>query len=282
MTLDRTVAVLGAGNIGSALIGGLLAAKTISREKLLVTDVSERQVAELSKKHAIRITQGGNRQAAAKADVIVLAVKPHLIAEVLSDIRGALRTDQVLMSVAAGVTIEFLERHLAKPKGRSQRKTSQPIVRAMPNIAMTVHASATALCASPAATEEHRQIAEQIFRSVGTVAWVTEDKMHAVTALSGSGPAYVYLILEGLIAGGVNMGLPHDVARALAQQTLLGAAKLAQQSGEHPAALRDRVTTPGGTTIAGLAELEHYAVRAALMEAVEAATERSEELSRKL
>jgi len=258
-----------------------LEAKTIARQKLLATDVSERQVADLSEKHAIHITKGGNRQAVAKADVIVLAVKPHLIGEVLSDIRGALRTDQVLISVAAGVPIDFLEQHLAKPKGRSRPKR-QPIVRAMPNIAMTVHASATALCANAAASDQHRQIAEQIFRSVGTVTWVTEDKMHAVTALSGSGPAYVYLIVEGLTAGGVNMGLPRDVACALALQTLLGAAKLAQNSGEHPAALRDRVTTPGGTTIAGLAELEHYGVRSALMEAVEAATERSEELSRKL
>jgi pyrroline-5-carboxylate reductase len=285
MTLDRTVAVLGAGNIGSALISGLLEAKALKPERLLAADISERQLATLSKKHKIRVLQGGNREAAEHAGVIVLAVKPYLVGEVLAEIREVLRPDQILISVAAGVPIEFLEKHLAKAKAKATAKstqTSQPILRAMPNIAMTVHASATALCANRAATQEHRQIAEQIFQSVGTVAWVTEDKMHAVTGLSGSGPAYVCLILEGLTAGGVNMGLPHDTARALAQQTLLGAAKLAQQTGEHPAALRDRVTTPGGTTIAGLAELERYGVRSALMEAVEAATERSEQLSRKL
>jgi pyrroline-5-carboxylate reductase len=283
MTLDRTVAVLGAGNIGSALISGLLKAKALKPEQLLAADVSETQRAALAKKHNIRVLPS-NHEAAAQADVIVLAVKPYLVAEVLDEIHEALHPGQLLMSVAAGVSIEFLEARLAKQKSKSKAKakSTQPIIRAMPNLAMTVHASATALCANQAATQQHRQVAAQIFQSVGTVAWVTEDKMHAVTALSGSGPAYVYLILEGLIAGGVNMGLPHDVARSLAQQTLLGAAKLAQQTEDHPALLRDRVTTPGGTTIAGLAELERHGVRAALIEAVQAATERSEQLSRKL
>ncbi len=284
MTLDSPVAVLGAGNIGSALISGLLEAKAIKPQNLFAADVSEKQLAPLARKHKIQGFPADNREAVKNAKVIVLAVKPYLVGDVLDDIQPALRPDQLLMSVAAGVSIEFIETRLAKQKAKSKptAKTRQPIIRAMPNIAMTVHASATALCANPAATEEHRQTAEKIFQSVGTVAWVTEEKMHAVTGLSGSGPAYVYLMLEGLTAGGVNMGLPPDVARALAQQTLLGAAKLAQQTGEHPAALKDRVTTPGGTTIAGLAELERYAVRSALMEAVEAATERSEQLSRKL
>jgi pyrroline-5-carboxylate reductase len=284
MTLDSTVAILGAGNIGSALISGLLEAKAIQPKNLIAADVSEKQLAPLAKKHKIKTLPAGNREAAKQAGVIILAVKPYLVGGVLDEIEEALHPGQILMSVAAGVSIEFLETRLAKRKAKSKptAKTRQPIIRAMPNIAMTVHASATALCANAAASDQHRQVAEKIFQSVGTVAWVPEDKMHAVTGLSGSGPAYVYLILEGLTAGGVNMGLPPDVARALAQQTLLGAAKLAQQTGEHPAALRDRVTTPGGTTIAGLAELERYGVRSALMEAVEAATERSEELSRKL
>ncbi len=282
MTLDRSVAVLGAGNIGSALIGGLLAAKALKPEQLVAADVSQKQLDALAKKHKIQVLPAGNREAASQAGVIVLAVKPYLVGAVLDEIRTVVRPDQIVMSVAAGVPIEFLESHLRKGKAKAGAESTQPIIRAMPNLAMTVHASATALCANPAATQEHRRIAEQIFQSVGIVAWVTEDKMHAVTGLSGSGPAYVCLILEGLTAGGVNMGLPVDVARALAEQTLLGAAKLIQQSGEHPAALKDRVTTPGGTTIAGLAELERYGVRSALMDAVEAATERSEELSHKL
>jgi pyrroline-5-carboxylate reductase len=283
MTLDCTVAVLGAGNIGSALISGLLEAKALKPNQLLAADVSETQLAALAKKHNIRVLQD-NREAAGQAGVIVLAVKPHQMGEVLGEIKHVLRPNQLLISVAAGVSIEFIEAHLVtrKTRSKSPAKAGQPIIRAMPNIAMTVHASATALSANQAATQQHRQIAGQIFQSVGTVAWVTEDKLHAVTGLSGSGPAYVYLILEGLIAGGVNMGLPHEVARALAGQTLLGAAKLAQQTGEHPAVLRDRVTTPGGTTIAGLAELERHGVRAALIEAVEAATERSSQLSRNL
>lgn len=284
MSLDQTVAVLGAGNIGSALISGLLEAKALRPEQLVAADVADSQLEQLSKKHKILVMPRGNREAARQADVVVLAVKPYLVGEVLDEIREVLRPDQVLISVAAGVPVAFLESRLAKTEdsGTSGPASKQPIIRAMPNVAMTVHASATALCANEAASEEHRGIAGKIFQPVGTVVWVSEDKMHAVTGLSGSGPAYVYLILEGLTAGGVNMGLPPHVARALAEQTLFGAAKLARESGEHPAALRDRVTTPGGTTIAGLAELERYGVRSALMEAVEAATERSEELSRKL
>jgi pyrroline-5-carboxylate reductase len=203
-----------------------------------------------------------------------LAVKPYLVGEVIAGIRDTLSAGQVLSSVAAAISIDFIERALGHPEPR-------PIIRAMPNIAMTAHASATALCANSAATKQHCETLEAIFRSVGIVTWITEDKMHAVTGLSGSGPAFVFTILDGLMSGGLKMGLPMDVARALAQQTLLGAAKLASESGEHPAALRDRVTTPGGTTIAGLAELERYAIRSALMEAVEAATERSIELSQK-
>ena len=272
MTPNPTVAVLGTGNIGAALISGLLEAKALLPENLIASDVSEQQLNSLAGKHNIRAAKD-NREAAETADVIVLAVKPYLIGDVLQGIREILRPEQILISVAAGVPIEFIEHSLI---------TTMPIIRAMPNIAMTVHASATALCGNAEANAEHRAIAEHIFKAVGTVAWVNEDKMHAVTGLSGSGPAYVYLILEGLTAGGLNMGLPLDVARALAQQTLLGAAKLAQQTGEHPAQLKDKVTTPGGTTIAGLAELERHNVRAALMQAVQAATERSQELSRKL
>jgi pyrroline-5-carboxylate reductase len=290
MTIDRAIAVLGAGNIGSALISGVLAAGAFDPENVLAADISETQLAALADKHKIRVFPAGNREAARQADVVVLAVKPYLAGQVLDEIRAVLRPGQMLISVAAGVSIDFLEGRLGRAKARTSARArakargnaGQPVVRAMPNLAMTVHCSATALCANAAASNEHREIAEQIFRSVGTAAWVTEDKMHAVTGLSGSGPAYVYLILEGLTAGGINMGLPPDVARALAEQTLLGAAKLAQQTGEHPAALKDRVTTPGGTTIAGLAELERYGVRSALMEAVEAATERSRQLSSKL
>jgi pyrroline-5-carboxylate reductase len=273
MKLDCSVAVLGAGNIGAALIGGLLHAQALPAGKICAADVAEGRLDALRKEHSIRTTTN-NREAVTGADVVVLAVKPYLVGEVISGIRDALTADQVLSSVAAAISIDFIERALGRPEPR-------PIIRAMPNIAMTAHASATALCANSAATKQHRETLEEIFRSVGIVTWITEDKMHAVTGLSGSGPAFVFTILDGLMSGGLKMGLPMDVARALAQQTLLGAAKLASESGEHPAALRDRVTTPGGTTIAGLAELERYAIRSALMEAVEAATERSIELSQK-
>jgi pyrroline-5-carboxylate reductase len=176
----------------------------------------------------------------------------------------------VIISFAAAVPISLIENALGKP---------MPVFRAMPNIAMTVRESATALCSNSQVNADQRKLAEDIFRTVGTVCWVEESKMHAVTGLSGSGPAYVCFLIEGLIAGGLDAGLPHAVARELAQQTLLGAAKLCRDSGEHPAALRDKVTTPGGTTIAGLRAMEDGGVRAALMAAVEAATRRSMELS---
>lgn len=272
MSLDRTIAIIGTGNLGSALISGLLGAGS-PPESLVAADVSQARLADLAGRHeGVRKTQD-NREAVRDADIVILAVKPHLVAHVLLEIGDLLRPDQLLISFAAAVAIRSIEARLDGP---------QPIVRAMPNIAMTVHAAAIGLCGNAHATSAHRTIAQQIFSTVGETAFVEESQMHAVTGLSGSGPAYVFTIIDALAAGGVRMGLPPATATKLAAQTVFGAAKMVLEGGRHPAVLRDQVTTPGGTTIAGLHEMEMGAIRGTLMSTVEAATERSIELSQML
>ena len=270
MSSPLAITIIGAGNLGKSLIGGLLDAGLTGRENLRATVAPDEDPSEVAERFGVRCTAGGNLEAVRGADVIIIAVKPPYVGPVAAEIRGGLSDAQMIISFAAAVPIALIENALGKP---------MPVFRAMPNIAMTVRESATALCANTQVNAGQRKLAEEIFRTVGTVCWVDESKMHAVTGLSGSGPAYVCLLIEGLIAGGLDAGLPHAVARELAQQTLLGAAKLCRDSGEHPAALRDKVTTPGGTTIAGLRAMESGGVRAALMAAVDAATKRSMELS---
>lgn len=267
----RRIAIIGAGNLGGALAAGLLRAKIVEAGDLCLADASAARLSQLSDELDGPRTIADNREAVRSADIVILAVKPYLVAPVLEEV-GDLLADgaRLLISLAAAVPIGRIESSLSGPC---------PIVRAMPNIAMTVQASATGVCANSRVSDEDLESALSIFRSVGVAEKVDEGQMHAVTALSGSGPAYVFTLLEGMAAGGVKMGLPAPIAYRLAAQTLLGGAKLALESGKHPGELRDQVTTPGGTTIAGLHELESAGVRAALMSAVEGAAERSLELA---
>lgn len=262
------IAVIGAGNLGGALIGGLLEAG-LPANRLRAADASATRRRELKKVYGIDAT-ASNSDACQGADAIVLAVKPHIVAAATQQIAAVITKKQLLISLAAAVPIGAIEENLTG---------KQPVIRAMPNLAMTVGCSATALCANSAATKAQRDLALEIFDSVGLALFVNEAQMHAVTALSGSGPAYVALVAEALAAGGVKMGLPAPVATALANQTLLGAAQLLMETGVHPGVLRDQVSTPGGTTIFGLHELEQSGVRGGITSAVEAAAERSIELS---
>lgn len=267
--LDKArITVIGAGNLGSALLSGLAEAG-VSADGLCAADASAEQRKRIESDLKLR-TSASNRKAIDGADVVVLAVKPHLVGPVVAEIAADLKPKQLLISLAAAVEIAALESHLSRP---------QPIVRAMPNIAMTVHAAATAFCKNDAAQASHLDLAREIFEAVGETVLVGENQMHAVTALSGSGPAYVFLVAEALTAGGVKCGLAPEAALKLAAQTLLGAAEMILESGLHPAALKDQVTTPGGTTIFGLGELEQHGVRGGLMAAVDAANERSLELA---
>jgi len=261
---------VGGGAMAEALVGGLLASG-VSTDRIRVADPDPARQKALAEAQGVAVT-GDNAEAVAGADVALVAVKPNVLVDAL----GALcdgPTDvgaTLWISIAAGIPLATIERALG-PGAR--------VVRAMPNTPALVHAGATAIHANGACRAADRAVARTLFEAVGTC-WEApnEGLLDAVTGLSGSGPAYVFVFLEALGDAGVRMGLPRDAAYQLAFQTVLGAAKLALESGRHPASLKDQVTSPGGTTIAGLERLEAGGFRAALHDAVEAATRRSREL----
>jgi pyrroline-5-carboxylate reductase len=262
----KKIAVLGAGNMGAALIGGILKAGVSSREHLVATTRSQEHAAEIAARFSIPVTAGGNRAAVEFADVVILAVKPTTLPGVLEEVRGALRADQILLSLAASMPIALIEKLAGRP---------MPVFRAMPNIPVVVEEGATGVSCNSLATLADRAVVEGIFRAVGVMCFVDEDNMDAVTALSGSGPAYIYMVIEALIAGGLKMGLSREISTRLAEQTVLGAAKQVRETGLHPAVLRDQVITPGGVTISAIHELERHGLRAMLISAVETATNHS-------
>ncbi len=266
----KKIVVIGAGNIGGALIGGMLSGEVADREHLIATDPSEARAVEIKEKWGIEVITTGNRGAVRAAEVVILAVKPTTLPFVLEDVKDILREDQILISVAAAFPITLIEKIINR---------KMPVFRAMPNIPVVVHEGATGLAVNSVATEEQVKFVESIFRSVGVVCTVEEDLMHAVTAMSGSGPAYIYMVIEALIAGGLKMGLSHQVSTRLAEQTVLGSAKLVRETMLHPAILKDRVTTPGGVTISAIHELEKHGLRAMLISAIETATKKSRQLT---
>jgi pyrroline-5-carboxylate reductase len=265
------IGFIGAGAMARALAGGLVGAGVPS-ERVRGADPSQEQRG-LFEQAVGASASDDNASVVAESDVVVLAVKPGIVGSVLDDLAGESDLDRPLwISIAAGVTLEAIGERLP---GRAR------IVRAMPNTPALVAAGATAYCPNAASSEEDRAVAQALFESVGT-AWhaPAEAMLDAVTGLSGSGPAYVFLILEALGDAGVRVGLPREAAHQLACQTVLGATRLAIETGRHPAELKDQVTSPGGTTIAGLEQLEASGVRSAIYKAVAAATARSRELSR--
>ncbi|HEV8550022.1 MAG TPA: pyrroline-5-carboxylate reductase [Polyangiaceae bacterium] len=266
--MDTCIGFVGGGNMAAALVRGLLASGRVAPAAVRVSDPSEARRSALARDHGIQ-TEESNAAVARFATVVVLAVKPGFVAAALGSIAGALAPGTLVISIAAGVPLAALEGLL--PAGTH-------VVRAMPNTAATALAGATAFAAGSHATREDLEQARELFESVGTAVVVDEALLDAVTGLAGSGPAYVMLVIEALADGGVKMGLPREAALALAAQTVYGSAKLLLETKEHPARLKDMVTSPGGTTIAGLHALESGGLRAALMDAVERATLRSREL----
>lgn len=267
--LNKKIVLIGGGNMGKSLLRGILRAGLTPLENLAVVDVHEGKLAEIQQSY--RVPVGKDPVPFVRnADVVILAVKPLTLNDVLDRIHDAVVAPQLFISIIAGVESAYIRERLAK---------GNPVVRVMPNIAATVDAAASAIAGSPPVTEEHFLVAEAIFAAVGEVVRVEEEHLDAVTGLSGSGPAYIYMVIEALCDGGVKMGLPRDVAMALATQTVFGAAKLVKETGAHPATLKDQVTTPGGTTIAAIHELESRGLRAMLISAVGTATERSRELN---
>jgi pyrroline-5-carboxylate reductase len=265
--IDKRIAFLGGGNMAEALIRGLL--RGTSRPDLIVaTGKRKERLEALSTSYGIR-TLTDNVAAARDAEVVVLSVKPQALDKLLMQIAPAIDPKKLVISVAAGVPIATIERRL----GAGAR-----IVRSMPNTPALVGEGATAIAAGEHATPEDVQLATDLFRAVGTCTQVEEALLDAVTGLSGSGPAYVFLIIEALSDAGVKVGLPRYTALALAAQTVLGSAKLLLETKAHPGHLKDQVTSPGGTAIAGLHTLEAGGLRTTLINAVEAATRRSKEL----
>lgn len=262
--------MIGGGVMGEALISRLLAQGIYASAEVIVSDPLLARRSYLNEEYGVQVTD--NNQAVVAADVLMLAIKPQMFNAVVAGL-GSPGFDQrsrlnLVISILAGTTIAQLE--VAFP--------DTPVVRAMPNTPATVGAGMTAIAAGQHVTPEHLTQAETIFQAVGAVVTVPESMMDAVTGLSGSGPGFVALVVEALMDGGVAAGLPRAIASQLALQTVKGTVELLQQSHLHPGELKDRVTSPGGTTIAGIAELERAGLRSALIEAVRAAYRRSQEL----
>ena len=268
MRIGKTIAFLGAGNMAGALIKGLLHAKACEPSEIFAVDVRADRLAQLEEAHGVR-TGRDLAEATAWADVVVLATKPQVFDRVLPIVGAAMKPEKLVVSIAAGVPIESIEARM--PSGSR-------VVRTMPNTPALVDAGATAIAPGTHATDEDVALARRIFDSVGLSVVLEESLLDAVTGLSGSGPAYIFLIIEALADAGVKVGLHRDSAQLLAAQTVLGAAKLLIETGEHPGRLKDMVTSPGGTAIAGLHTLEAGGLRTTLINAVETATGRSREL----
>lgn len=263
--LPKTVGTVGAGNMAEAILAGLIAAG-VARESLIASDPEEARRFHIRERLGVRTTSS-NREVAEASEVAVVAVKPAQVERALSGL--PVDPGPLYLSIAAGVRLSVLRKIL----GAGAR-----VVRSMPNTPALVGSGITALAEDPAAEHVDLERAGAVLEAVGDVVRVPELLLDAVTGLSGSGPAYVYVVIEALTEGGVREGLPAEIARRLATETVLGAARLVRESGEHPAVLRERVSSPGGTTVAGLAALERAGMRSALLDAVRAATARSREL----
>ena len=269
MLSRHTIAVIGAGNIGRALIGGLLNGHELDPDRIRATRRNAEMLTVLSEQFPGIRTGTDNRAAVHDATVVVLATKPQVALHVIEEIREEMHPDAVVVSVLAGLTTDVLKRAFGRDLA---------IVRTMPNTPMLVDEGATAIAGGAFSTDEHLEIVRRMFEAVGMVEVVPEYLMDAVTGLSGSGPAYVYMFIEALTDAGVKQGIPRPTSFRLAAQTVFGAAKLVKDTGKHPAILRDEVTTPGGTAIAAVAELESHGLRTMLINAVATATARSREL----
>jgi pyrroline-5-carboxylate reductase len=261
------IAILGAGKIGESLIAGL---RSSDWADIVATSRREDRAQALAERYKVDATTS-NPEAIHGADVVVLAVKPQDISALLGEIGHLLSASQTVVSVAAAITTAAIERHLP---------ADVPVVRAMPNTPSTVHEGIAGICAGRHAGREHMDRAATVLRAVGDVVEVPENAMDAITAVSGSGPAYYALLAEAMIDAGLLLGLSREISTRLVVQTMLGTAKLLRDEGVHPVELREMVTSPGGTTTRAIRELEQAGVRAAFLNAINAAMERSKELAR--
>ncbi|QDU97805.1 pyrroline-5-carboxylate reductase [Lignipirellula cremea] len=268
--ISQRIGFIGGGQMGQALARGFLQSGLTAGEQLAVCDPSAAAVEQFQSQAPGAVVCADKAELAARSEVIVLAVKPQYMPQVLKELAALPTEDCLVMSIAAGVTLAVLE----KDSG------AQRVIRVMPNTPCLVGQGAAGFAKGSGATAADGQLVQQLLESVGIAFELPETLLDAVTGLSGSGPAFVYAMIEALSDGGVRMGLPRHVAAQLAAQTVAGAAAMVLETGEHPAVLKDRVASPGGTTIAGLQTLEDYRVRAGLIASVQSATLRSQELGR--
>jgi len=269
MLNSKKIGFIGTGNMGEALIGGIIGSDSSSPENIICSDVSKERLEFMKETYGVRITTD-NPEVASLSDIVIYAVKPQIIAAVLRETADKLDMSKLIISIAAGVPMAAIEVALGK---------ELRLIRVMPNVAALVKEGAAAIASGKHALKEDIELAMSIFNSVGKSIFLEENYlMDAVTGLSGSGPAYIFLIIDALADAGVKVGLSRKDSIALATQTVLGSAKMLQETGAHPGQLKDMVTSPGGTAIAGLHNLEKGGLRTTLINAVEAATNRSKEL----
>lgn len=267
--MSRRICVLGAGKAGEALVAGLLSSGWAKPADIVATARHQERLDDLSERYGIDTTLD-NAAAVKGAEVVVIAVKPQDIEALLTDVGIVLEATQMVLSIAAAIPTDLIERHVGE---------GIPVVRAMPNAPVTVHEGMAGVTGGAHAAEEHIALAEEVLGSVGRSVRVDEAHMDAVTAVSGSGPAYFALLAESMIEAGILLGLSREVATDLVVQTMLGTAKLLRDEKMHPVELREMVTSPGGTTISAIRELEQAGVRAAFLNAIQAAMKRSRELA---
>jgi pyrroline-5-carboxylate reductase len=266
---QKKIAILGCGKMGTILLQGFLEHGLITKDEVVATVQHDEHRRALAREMSGVTVTTDNKSAVTGTPIILLGVKPQALGQLLEEISPVLAAETLLISFAASTTTGFIQQKVAR---------NIHVVRAMPNTPAMVGAAMTALCAGPSARKEHLETAKSLFESVGRAVIVDEKHMDAITALSGSGPAFAFVILESLAEAGVKVGLPRDLATTLAAQTMFGAAKLALETGHHPALLKDAVTTPAGCTIEGLIELEKGGLRVTLIKAVIETTSRAKEL----
>ena len=271
MTVDqRKVAILGAGKIGEVLISGLLSSGWRNPGEIAASGRRDERLEELRERHGIEVTRS-NAEAAARASLVVIAVKAQDIDALLGEIGTLIQPEQTVLSIVAAIPTAAIERHLG---------SGVPVLRAMPNTPSVVHEGIAGICAGSHAGDEHLKLGEEALRHLGAVVRIAEPYMDAVTAVSGSGPAYFALLAEAMIEAGILLGLSREISTQLVVQTMLGTAMQLRDLKMHPVELREMVTSPGGTSIAAIRELEQAGVRAAFMNAIQAAMDRSKELAR--
>jgi pyrroline-5-carboxylate reductase len=261
------IAILGAGQMGEALASGLLRAGVVRPDQIVAAARRSDRAAQLRDAYGIDVLSAA--QAAAKAETLVIAVKPQDMETLLTEISPVVTRDQLVISVAAGITTGYIGRRLAG---------DVPVFRVMSNTPVLVDEAMSVISPGPHATEQHLRRAEELLRPVGKVLRIPESQQDAATALSGSGPAYVYFLVEAMVDAGILLGMPRQNALEMVKQAVFGAATMLKDSGEHPVLLREAVTSPGGTTINAIRELERHGVRAAVLAAIEAARDRGREL----